>query len=64
MDLRETADERAFREEVRSFVAANLPQDIRDRVLNFMRVEKDDYVRWQRILHEQGWGAPSWGPRW
>lgn len=60
MDLRETADEQAFREEVRSFVAANLPQDIRDRVLNFMRVEKDDYVRWQKILAARGWGAPGW----
>jgi hypothetical protein len=27
-------------------------------VLGHRRVEKDDYVRWHRILHAHGWGAP------
>jgi alkylation response protein AidB-like acyl-CoA dehydrogenase len=60
MDLRESVDERRFREQVRAFVARELPADIRDRVFNFQRVERDDYVRWQRILHVHGWGAPAW----
>ncbi|QVN23147.1 acyl-CoA dehydrogenase family protein [Burkholderia pyrrocinia] len=60
MDLRYTAVERAFRDEVRAFVDAKLPNDIRDKVLDHRRVEKDDYVRWHRILHAQGWGAPTW----
>lgn len=60
MDLRFTAAEQAFREEVRAFVQANLPEDIRAKVLGHQRVEKDDYVRWHRILHAHGWGAPSW----
>jgi alkylation response protein AidB-like acyl-CoA dehydrogenase len=60
MDLRESVDERRFREQVRAFVARELPADIRDRVFNFQRVEREDYVRWQRILHVHGWGAPAW----
>ena len=60
MDLRYTAAERAFRDEVRAFVTAQLPDDIRDKVLGHRRLEKEDYMRWQRILHAQGWGAPMW----
>ena len=60
MLLTESAEERQFRQEVRQFVSTTLPADIRDRVLGLRRVEKDDYLRWQRILHERGWGAPSW----
>jgi alkylation response protein AidB-like acyl-CoA dehydrogenase len=60
MDLRHTADEQAFRQEVRSFVQEQLPADIRAKVLGFLRVEREDYVRWQRILAARGWGAPGW----
>jgi len=60
MDLEETPEEEALRQEVRQFVARNLPQEIRERVLGFKRVEREDYVRWQRILSERGWGAPGW----
>ena len=69
MDLNFTAEESAFRQQVRSFMQEKLPADIRQKVLGGLIVERDDYVRWQRILHEQGWGAPSWpeqfgGPGW
>ena len=51
MDLRPTSEDEAFRRDVREFVARELPDDIRRKVLGFLRVERDDYVRWQRILH-------------
>jgi alkylation response protein AidB-like acyl-CoA dehydrogenase len=60
MDLRYTEAEQAFREEVRAFVREKLPADIRAKVLAHQRVEKDDYVRWHRILNAHGWGAPTW----
>lgn len=60
MDLRYTAAEQRFRDEVRRFVDANLPQDIRDKVLGHRRIEKSDYYRWHRALYEHGWGAPTW----
>ncbi|MDQ0124866.1 alkylation response protein AidB-like acyl-CoA dehydrogenase [Pseudomonas lini] len=60
MDFRESAEDQAFRLQVRAFVERELPTDIRDRVLNFQHLGREDYVRWQRILHQQGWGAPGW----
>jgi alkylation response protein AidB-like acyl-CoA dehydrogenase len=60
MDLNFTAEETAFRQQVRNFMQEKLPEDIRKKVLGGLIVERDDYVRWQRILHEQGWGAPAW----
>src|SRR4051812_4444566 len=60
MDLHESPQDQQFRAEGRRFVAAELPADIRAKVLGFLRVERDDYVRWQRILDTRGWGAPGW----
>jgi len=60
MDLDYTAAELAFRDEVRAFVRASLPQDISRRVLEHKRLHKDDWVRWQTILHKKGWAAGHW----
>ena len=69
MDLTFSQDEQAFREEVRRFVAEKLPADVKRKVENGLRLEKDDYLRWQKALYEQGWAAPGWpvergGPGW
>jgi alkylation response protein AidB-like acyl-CoA dehydrogenase len=60
MDLTESSADRDFRQSVREFVVRALPAAIRERVLGFRRVERDDYVVWQRKLQAQGWGAPGW----
>src|SRR5216683_4313311 len=60
MDLNFSPTEQAFREEVRAFVARSLPENIRAKVLNHVRVSKEDQIRWHRIVHQQGWGAPNW----
>ena len=61
MDLAFTPEDLAFRDEVRAFLAAALPADIRDRVRrgDESRV-REDILQWQRILHAHGWGAPMW----
>lgn len=61
MDLDFNLEEQAFRDEVRQFLAAELPADIRDRMSRHdaSRI-RDDIVRWQKILHAKGWGAPAW----
>jgi alkylation response protein AidB-like acyl-CoA dehydrogenase len=69
MDLNFNADELAFREEVRAFLKAKLPADISSRIKAGLGIKAADYTRWQKILHEKGWGAPSWpkeygGPGW
>jgi len=60
MDLEFTREELAFREEVRAFVREQLPTDIRDNVDNGEPLTKEQAVRWQKILHKQGWIAPNW----
>ena len=60
MDLNFTAEEQAFRQEVRDFLRAKLPAELSNKVLGGKRMEKGDFVRWQKILHEQGWGAIAW----
>jgi alkylation response protein AidB-like acyl-CoA dehydrogenase len=60
MDLEYTAEEQAFREEVRSFIAANMPPEMRTRGASGERHLAEDITRWQQILHAKGWGATSW----
>ena len=60
MNLEFTAEERAFREEVRAFVQERLPSDIRDKVLHGHDLGREDYLLWQHRLHERGWGAINW----
>jgi pimeloyl-CoA dehydrogenase large subunit len=60
MDLGFSAEEVAFRAEVRAFVEQNLPVSIRDKLAGGHHPSKDDIVIWTRILHGKGWGAPHW----
>ncbi len=60
MDLIYSAQELAFRDEVRAFVRERLPYEISRKVLEHKRLAKDDYLRWQKILSERGWMAPNW----
>ncbi len=63
MDLNYTPEEESFRAEVRAFLQAELPADIRDRMRSGGRVRKDDILRWQKILYRRGWGAGMWPER-
>ncbi len=61
MDLDFTPAEREFQREVRAFVEASLPDDIRERVRSGDDSRlRDDIQAWQKILHAKGWGAPMW----
>jgi alkylation response protein AidB-like acyl-CoA dehydrogenase len=60
MDLNLSPDELAFRDEVRAFLAQQLPDDLRTSVLRGERIGKEGTLRWHRILHEKGWIAPTW----
>jgi alkylation response protein AidB-like acyl-CoA dehydrogenase len=69
MDLNFTPEELAFRHEIRQWVAENLPQDIRHKVLQALRLSRDDLQRWARILGAKGWLGYGWpkpfgGPGW
>lgn len=60
MDLTYTNNEIAFREEVRAFIEASLPKDIRETHFGFRRHSWDQMFRWHKIVAAQGWVAPSW----
>ena len=64
MDLGFSAEEIAFRAQVREFVANNLPASIRDKLAGGHHPSKDDIVTWTRILAKKGWGAPHWPVEW
>ena len=64
MDLRFTAEELAFRDEVRSFMRTALPADIRGKLVDGRHLKKDDIVVWQRILNAKGWAVPHWPAAW
>jgi alkylation response protein AidB-like acyl-CoA dehydrogenase len=60
MEISLSSADAAFRTEVREFIRAELPGDIKSKVERGQTLEKDDYVRWQKILFRRGWIAPSW----
>ena len=64
MDLNYSVEELAFRDEVRSWLNANLPADLKDKVAAYQHLSKDDLLRWHRILSKQGWVAPAWPREW
>ena len=60
MDLRFTPDEIAFRDEVQTFLAQNLPEEARRRIVDGEVVNKQDLVDWSRTLNAKGWAVPHW----
>ncbi len=60
MDLDYSPEERAFRAEVKDFLAKELPLSIAAKVKGGKRLAKDDHLRWQGALARRGWLAQSW----
>ena len=62
MDIAYSAEDEAFRDEVRSFLDARLSDDLRRAAARTTTVfaDKDLAMAWQAILVEQGWAVPSW----
>jgi len=69
MNLVPDPGEAAFREEVRSFIAENLPRDMAERVRRSCHASRADVTAWMRLVHRKGWSAVGWpseygGPGW
>ena len=69
MDLAFTPEELGFREEIRAWVHAHLPQDISHKVHNALHLTREDMQRWGKILGIKGWLGHAWakefgGPGW
>jgi alkylation response protein AidB-like acyl-CoA dehydrogenase len=64
MDLNYSKDELAFRDEVRGWLKANLPEDLRRKSADGEHFTKEELLRWHRILAKKGWVAPAWPEEW
>jgi alkylation response protein AidB-like acyl-CoA dehydrogenase len=59
MDLEFTAEEQAFRAEVRAFITEHYPHRLRD-LKGRDDMEREDFLAWHKVLHQKGWVAPAW----
>ncbi len=64
MDLNYSDADNAFRGTVRDWLQANLPDDLRFKVLNHRRLAKEDIQRWHRALASNGWSTVAWPVEW
>lgn len=64
MNLELTDEERAFRDELRTFFTTEIPADVRAKVAAGKTLGKDDYVATQHILHANGLAVPNWPVEW
>ena len=60
MDLNYTAEEMAYREEVRAFLKERLPPEIADKIARGKSSTKAEYELWHARLNEKGWLAGAW----
>src|SRR5215217_2782357 len=60
MNLEFSAEDNAFRDEVRAFIAENYPEQLRGKQDEGDDLTKDDYLSWHKVLAKKGWVAPSW----
>ena len=60
MDVNFSPKELEFQAEVRKFFQEKYPADIREKQDNGITLSRDDMIRWQKILYEQGWVAVNW----
>jgi alkylation response protein AidB-like acyl-CoA dehydrogenase len=60
MDLSFTAEQEAFRKEVRAFVASAMPPAIKKKADDDGHFEMDEVMQWHAVLAKKGWIAPHW----
>ena len=59
MDSNFSAEDLAFREEVRHFINTSYTDDLAQRIHN-RESFRDGIVEWQQCLYEKGWVATTW----
>jgi alkylation response protein AidB-like acyl-CoA dehydrogenase len=64
MQLELSAEDAAFRDEMRTFFTTEVPRDIRDAVAERRELTKEQVVRSQRTLNAAGLAVPHWPEEW
>ena len=60
MDLKFSEADIAFRQDVVDFLNSEYPEDIKEKQDKRIPLEKEEIVRWQKILNEKGWFTINW----
>ena len=62
MDLAFSAEDLAFQQEVRDWIASAYDDDLRHKMSQSKNgyLDKAGQVKWQKKLYERGWAAPDW----
>ena len=60
MDFQFTESEKNFKNEVRDFTKKNLSTELKNKLLHYQTIHKDDVMSWHKSLFDKGWIAPSW----
>lgn len=64
MQLKLSAEDAAFREELRTFFTSAVPQEIREAVSERRELTKEQFVESQRVLNAAGYAVPHWPEEW
>lgn len=64
MELSYSQVDQAFRDEVRDFLANELPAGLSGKVKGGKRLTKEDLETWHAILNSRGWLAVNWPEEW
>jgi alkylation response protein AidB-like acyl-CoA dehydrogenase len=60
MNVDFSQEELDFQQEVRSFFKDQYPKDLKTKSDNGIALSREDHIRWQKIMHKQGWAAVNW----
>ena len=64
MQLELTAEDTAFRDKMRAFFTTEVPQELRDTVLQGRHLSREQIVESQRTLNAGGLAVPHWPTQW
>ncbi|MEJ7727806.1 MAG: acyl-CoA dehydrogenase family protein [Polyangiaceae bacterium] len=60
MDMSFSPEELAFRDEVRTWLAEEIPPSIRDKAEVDAYFDMKEVMEWHKLLYRKGWVAPHW----
>lgn len=64
MNLDFSAEDEAFRAEVRQFITDNYPAEVRAAQQQRRELNREEQLAWQKVLAKKGWAAPHWPVEW
>ncbi|MEM1087608.1 MAG: acyl-CoA dehydrogenase family protein [Pseudomonadota bacterium] len=60
MNLEFSPEEIAFRDEVRSFIEENYPEEMKGISASREDLTREQFLAWHKVLGKKGWAAPAW----